>query len=168
MGARNQGGIGLSYRHASLWGSAAQFQTRFLESIPRPIAGLKFSTRYRSTGINTWENKNKIQQVLALFQPVLRTGDPGWKKLGSGMEKTRIGDQGWTYRIRNTDLNYARNEPLDSMWTRYLLKSLNSSHVGRNTMMLGTSVLEPGYDLHTTGYRYLSSNTKNTITGGEF
>lgn len=47
--------------------------------------------------------------------------------------------------------NYARNEPLDSMWTRYLLKSLNSSQVGRNTMMLGTSVLEPGYDLHTTG-----------------
>jgi hypothetical protein len=47
--------------------------------------------------------------------------------------------------IRNPD---ARNEPLDSMWTRYLLKSLNSSQVGRNTMMLGTSVLEPGYDLH--------------------
>jgi hypothetical protein len=43
MGARNQIGIGLSYRPASLCSLATQFQTRFLESIPRPIAGLKFS-----------------------------------------------------------------------------------------------------------------------------
>ncbi len=45
MGARNQIGIGLSYRPASLCSLATQFQTRFLELIPRPIAGLKFSTR---------------------------------------------------------------------------------------------------------------------------
>ncbi len=45
MGARNQLGIGLSYRPASLCSSATQFQTRFLESIPRPIAGLKFSAQ---------------------------------------------------------------------------------------------------------------------------
>ncbi len=45
MGARNQVGIGLSYRPASLCSLATQFQTRFLESIPRPIAGLKFSTQ---------------------------------------------------------------------------------------------------------------------------
>jgi hypothetical protein len=44
MGARNQVGIGLSYRHGSLCCLAAQFQTRFLESIPRPIAGLKIPT----------------------------------------------------------------------------------------------------------------------------
>jgi hypothetical protein len=44
MGARNQVGIELSYRPASLCSLATQFQTRFLESIPRPIAGLKFST----------------------------------------------------------------------------------------------------------------------------
>ncbi len=44
MGARNQVGIGLSYRPASLCSLATQFQTRFLESIPCPIAGLKFST----------------------------------------------------------------------------------------------------------------------------
>jgi hypothetical protein len=44
MGAKNQEGIGLSYRPASLRSLATQFQTRFLESIPRPIAGLKFST----------------------------------------------------------------------------------------------------------------------------
>jgi hypothetical protein len=44
MGARNQVGIGLSYRPASLFSLATQFQTWFLESIPRPIAGLKFST----------------------------------------------------------------------------------------------------------------------------
>jgi hypothetical protein len=45
MGARNQVGIGLSYRPASLCSLATQFQTRFLESIPRLIAGLKFSTQ---------------------------------------------------------------------------------------------------------------------------
>jgi hypothetical protein len=43
MGARTQVGIGLSYRPASLCSLATLFQTRFLESIPRPIAGLKFS-----------------------------------------------------------------------------------------------------------------------------
>ncbi len=45
MGARNQVGIGLSYRPASLCSLATQCQTRFLESISCPIAGLKFSTR---------------------------------------------------------------------------------------------------------------------------
>ncbi len=42
MGARNQIGIGLLYRPASLCILAIKFQTRFLGSIPRPIAGLKF------------------------------------------------------------------------------------------------------------------------------
>jgi hypothetical protein len=47
MRNRNQVGIGLSYRPAtSLCSLATQFQTRFLESIPRPIAGLKFSNQY--------------------------------------------------------------------------------------------------------------------------
>ncbi len=45
MWARNQVGIGLSFRPASLCSLATQFQTRFLESIPRPIAGLKFSAQ---------------------------------------------------------------------------------------------------------------------------
>ncbi len=44
MGARNQVGIGLSYRPASLCSLATQYQNRFLESIPRPIAGLKIPT----------------------------------------------------------------------------------------------------------------------------
>jgi hypothetical protein len=44
MEARNQVGIGLSYRPTSLCSLATQFQTQFLESIPRPIAGLKFPT----------------------------------------------------------------------------------------------------------------------------
>jgi hypothetical protein len=35
--------VGLTYWPASLCSLATQFQTRFLESIPRPIAGLKFS-----------------------------------------------------------------------------------------------------------------------------
>jgi hypothetical protein len=41
MGVGIQVGIGLSYRPASLCSLATQFQTRFLESIPYPIAGLK-------------------------------------------------------------------------------------------------------------------------------
>ncbi len=57
MGARNQVSIGLSYRPASLCSLATQFQTRFLESIPRPIAGLKFSApgfqrRYDMNGVH--------------------------------------------------------------------------------------------------------------------
>jgi hypothetical protein len=43
MGARNQVGIWLSYRLASLC-LATQFQTRFRELIPRHIAGLKFQS----------------------------------------------------------------------------------------------------------------------------
>ncbi len=50
MGARNQVGIGLSYRPPSLCSLAIQFQTRFLESIPRPIAGLKFPTLVSQVG----------------------------------------------------------------------------------------------------------------------
>jgi hypothetical protein len=45
MGARNQVGIGLSYRPASLCSLATQFQTQFLELIPRTIAGLMFLTQ---------------------------------------------------------------------------------------------------------------------------
>ncbi len=44
MGARNQVGIGLLYRSSSLSSWPTQFQTRLLELIPRPMAGLKFST----------------------------------------------------------------------------------------------------------------------------
>jgi hypothetical protein len=42
---RNQVGMGLSYRPASLCSLATQFQTRFLESIPHPIEGLKISAQ---------------------------------------------------------------------------------------------------------------------------
>ncbi len=52
MGARNRVGIGLSYRPASLCSLATQFQTRLLESIPRPIAGLKFPTL--ETNLQDW------------------------------------------------------------------------------------------------------------------
>jgi hypothetical protein len=44
MWARNQVGIGLSYRPTSLCSLAIRFQTRFLESFPRLIAELKFTT----------------------------------------------------------------------------------------------------------------------------
>ncbi len=43
-------GIELSYRPASLCSLAIQFQTRFLELIPRPIAVLKFPTLVAFSG----------------------------------------------------------------------------------------------------------------------
>ncbi len=42
MGAGNQVGIELLYRAASLCSLATQFQTRFLESIPRPLWDLSY------------------------------------------------------------------------------------------------------------------------------
>jgi hypothetical protein len=48
MMARNQVGIGLSYQPVSLCSFATQFQTRFLDSIPCPKAGLKFSALFNS------------------------------------------------------------------------------------------------------------------------
>jgi hypothetical protein len=54
MEARNQVGIRLSYRPASLCSLATQFQTRFLELIPRPIAGLKIPSQVFET---TFEEK---------------------------------------------------------------------------------------------------------------
>ena len=54
MGAKNQVGIGLSYQPASLCSLATQFQTRFLEPIPRPIAGLKFSTLFPLAEMHTY------------------------------------------------------------------------------------------------------------------
>ncbi len=55
-GLWKQVSIGLSYRPASLCSLATQFQTRFLESIPRPIAGHKFPTRFM-------EPRNRFQGV---------------------------------------------------------------------------------------------------------
>ncbi len=52
MGARNQVGIGLSSRPASLCSLANQFQTQFLESIPRPKAGLKFPTQALKSAVD--------------------------------------------------------------------------------------------------------------------
>jgi hypothetical protein len=54
MGPRNQVGIGLSYRPASLCSLATQFQTQFLEPIPRPIAGLKFATQEPTWAADSW------------------------------------------------------------------------------------------------------------------
>jgi hypothetical protein len=109
---------------------------------------------------------NRYQHIKTRFSKFLLylnqcwIGDPGWKKLGSGIRDKHPGSATLISTILESE--EGSNEPLDSMWTRYLLKSLNSSQVGRNTMMLGTSVLEPGYDLHTTRYRYeyLSSNNR--------
>ncbi len=62
MGASNTVGIGLSYRPASLRSLATQFQTRLLESIPRPIAGLKFSTLSNVTHFTTVHTLECTQQ----------------------------------------------------------------------------------------------------------
>jgi hypothetical protein len=62
-GARNQVGIGLSYRPPSLCSLATQFQTLFLESISRPIAGLKFSTLFL-------EKRNAVHGVLFLVKRI--------------------------------------------------------------------------------------------------
>ncbi len=61
MGARNQVGIGLSYRPVSLCSLATQFQTWFLESISRPIAGLKFPTQYF---ITPFQEDRKAEQKI--------------------------------------------------------------------------------------------------------
>jgi hypothetical protein len=66
VGARNQVGIGLSYRPVSLCSLATQFQTRFLESIPRPIAGLKIPTLEMETGRKS--EKSKVVFSLLLLQ----------------------------------------------------------------------------------------------------
>jgi hypothetical protein len=54
--------IGLSHWPASLCSLATQFQTRFLESIPRPIVGLKFSTQ-----VPPWFTLYNVQQCLRLL-----------------------------------------------------------------------------------------------------
>jgi len=53
MGDRNRVDIRLSYRPASLCSLAIQFQTRFLESIPSPIAGLKIQTLEKAAMVLT-------------------------------------------------------------------------------------------------------------------
>jgi hypothetical protein len=66
MGARNQVGIGLSYRPASLCSLATQFQTRFLELIPCPIAGLKFSALYTGESTEVGDLVRKLSQLIRL------------------------------------------------------------------------------------------------------
>ncbi len=91
MGARNQIGKGLFYRPASLCSLATQFQTRFLESIPRPMAGLKFSTQiidieklHTVLHAYRWKLRLTIVRVSFFFLytlvhgPVLRTETKLW------------------------------------------------------------------------------------------
>jgi hypothetical protein len=60
MGARNQVGIVLSYWPAILCSLASQFQIRFLKSIPRPMAGPKFSTLFCPQIKSRWDNRCAI------------------------------------------------------------------------------------------------------------
>jgi hypothetical protein len=77
MEAENQEGIGLSYRPASLCSLATQILTRFLELIPRPIAGLKFPTQIIPTvkGIN-WKRPTAFCCRLLLLTVVDYTVHP--------------------------------------------------------------------------------------------
>jgi hypothetical protein len=61
MGTRNQLGTGLSYRAASLCSLATQFQTRFPESIPRPIAEPVFVNVY---GAQASIPRNRFRQPM--------------------------------------------------------------------------------------------------------
>jgi hypothetical protein len=71
MGARNQVGIGLSYRPASLFSLATSFQTRFLESIHRPIAGLKIPTQLSTpTTKGKWWSGEDLSYWLSTFLSV--------------------------------------------------------------------------------------------------
>jgi hypothetical protein len=80
MRARSQVGIGLSYRPASRCSLATQFHTRFLESIPRPIAGLKFST------LNPYPNRQLTTKAARQQPPLLLdvVGGCGEAKAGPG------------------------------------------------------------------------------------
>jgi hypothetical protein len=86
MGARNQVGIGLSYRPASLCSLATQFQTRFLESIPRPTAGLKIPTLH---GIESHTPRFSLNTVSVLHIELIT--ESGWKKCMEGeMERVTL------------------------------------------------------------------------------
>ncbi len=63
MVARNQLGLGLSYRAASLCSLATQFQTPFPESIPRSIAGLKFSTQDEKNKDRWADGKDETERL---------------------------------------------------------------------------------------------------------
>jgi hypothetical protein len=95
MGARNQVGIGLSYRPASLCSLATQFQTRFLGSIPRPTAELEFLKNLwglgneQEYGCRTgppepvfvdllWRPGIDSQPGGPVRNPICRTGPPGY------------------------------------------------------------------------------------------
>jgi hypothetical protein len=74
MGARNQGGIGLSYWPASLCSLATQFQTRFQESIPRPIAGLKIPTLATQPG-----GIGSLESILGIHKSIKIRAQDDWR-----------------------------------------------------------------------------------------
>jgi hypothetical protein len=76
MGARNQVGIGLSYRPASLCSLATQYQTRRLELIPRPTAGLKFSALVIVIG----DNFSTGELICEGVEPELPVSSEGGRK----------------------------------------------------------------------------------------
>jgi hypothetical protein len=77
MGVRNQVGIGLPYRPAGQYCLATQFHTRFLELIPRPIAGLKFPTLYIDAEKKGRESTELVQSC---FHTLQRTNTENWKQ----------------------------------------------------------------------------------------
>ncbi len=66
IGTRIHVGIGLSNRPARLCSLATEFQTRFLELIPRPKAGLKFLTQRAEASLESIPGLIKSLRILSL------------------------------------------------------------------------------------------------------
>jgi hypothetical protein len=108
MGARHQVGIGLSYRPASLCSLATQSQTRFLESIPRPIAGLKFPTQGLAPSSHVFFSYLSIRPVCIPELPALMVQNYHWPLIGRdllyGRKPGGAGGEGPERRIKTMEL----------------------------------------------------------------
>jgi hypothetical protein len=129
MGTRNRVGIGLSYRPASLCSSATQFQTRFLESIPRPIRGTQVSDSVFLKRINISfflflsqsEEENEIRhrfrstEASALSEGSSPTG--GWQEVGEEEgEEAEAKKRLWIEKDPETNQIFRRIQQVSSHW----------------------------------------------------
>ncbi len=89
LGSRNQVGIGLSYRPASLCSLVTQFQAWFLESIPRPIAGLKFPTLAESIHWNRFLSSLKVYKYRLCCCTNASTSVSIWQRVDAWLKKQK-------------------------------------------------------------------------------
>ncbi len=103
VGARNQVGIGLSYRPASLCSFSTQFQTRFLESIPRSHRDLSLRLGFLYTEslrnsrpsqelplVGFTQHTVQVAQVRSIQALVAITGDRSGSDLSGKIKNNRI------------------------------------------------------------------------------